>query len=348
MVFKENKLSAEGAVTEKTQTTAMSEEKQRITWPSVLLILVLVWFFAVPFFRSDYLTYMGMRIIILALFALSFNLLLGYTGLLSFGQAAFYAVGGYTAALILIHVTSELVFGIFCGAIMGGLFALVVGYFCVKRTRIYFSMLTLAFGMLVYFICYKWKTLTGGTESLGGIPRGKLFGVIDMFPLSHYYYFVLVIGLVSIYLISRIVNSPFGLIMQGIRDNENRISFAGIMVRRFRLYVFTISGFFAGLAGGLYACLESTMFPTVADWQSSAEPIMVTLVGGIEYFSGPLVGSVLFVVIKETVVRFTDEWLLVFGFILLVLLLAFRGGAVGFWAKRFANTKLSKSNVRNQ
>jgi branched-chain amino acid transport system permease protein len=203
--------------------------------------------------------------------------------------------------------------------------------------------------MLIYFICYKWKSLTGGTESLGGIPRGMLLGVIDMFPLGHYYYFVLVIGLVSIYFIYRIINSPFGLIMQGIRDNENRIRFAGIMVRRFRLYVFAIAGFFAGLAGGLYACLESTMFPTVADWQSSAEPIMVTLVGGIEYFSGPLVGSVLFVVIKEIVVRFTDEWLLVFGFILLVLLLAFRGGAVSVWAKRSTNTDFSGRRViRNE
>jgi branched-chain amino acid transport system permease protein len=213
---------------------------------------------------------------------------------------------------------------------MSGLTAVVVGYFCLKRTRIYFSMLTLAFGMLIYFICYKWKTLTGGTESLGGIPRGKLFGFIDMFPLSHYYVFVLTVSAICIYVQYRIVHSPFGLLIQGIRDNEKRIRFAGVNVRRYRLYVFIIAGFFAGIAGGLYACLESTMFPTIADWRSSTEPIMVTLVGGVESFFGPLVGSVLFVVLKEIVVRFTEEWLLVFGIILLFLLMGFRSGVMGF------------------
>jgi branched-chain amino acid transport system permease protein len=202
-------------------------------------------------------------------------------------------------------------------------------------------MLSLAFGMLIYFICYKWKGLTGGTESLGGIPRGTLLGLVDMSSLDHYYYFVLAVGLLSAYVMYRIVNSPFGLIIQGIRENENRIRFAGVMVKRNRLYIFIISGFFAGLAGGLYACLESTMFPTIADWQSSAEPIMVTLVGGIGSFLGPVAGSILFVVIKEIVVRFTEEWLLVFGIILLALLLGFRGGVVGFLEERFGKRPLS-------
>ena len=305
------------------------------------LVLLLIGFFALPLFLSDYLTYMAIRIIILALFALSFNLLLGYTGLLSFGQAAFYAVGGYATGLILLHWTNEVLVGVVCGAIFAGLFAVAVGFFCVKRTRIYFSMLSLAFGMLIYFICYKWKGLTGGTESLGGIPRGTFLGLMDMSSLDHYYCFVLVVGLLSAYVMYRIVNSPFGLIIQGIRENENRIRFAGVMVKRNRLYIFTISGFFAGLAGGLYACLESTMFPTIADWQSSAEPIMVTLVGGIGSFLGPAVGSIFFVVIKEIVVRFTEEWLLVFGIILLALLLGFRGGVVGFFEGRFGKRPLS-------
>jgi len=300
-----------------------------------MVILICAGFLIVPFFRSNFLTYMCMRLFILAVFAMSFNLLLGYTGLLSFGQAGFYAVGGYAAALMLLHVTSELPVAILCGALMGGLFALVVGYFCTKRTRIYFAMLTLAFGMLIYFICYKWKSLTGGTESLGGIPRGKLFGVVDMFPLSHYYFFVFVVSFLSICLIYRIVKSPFGLIIQGIRDNEMRMRFAGVMAKRYQLYVFVISGVFTGLAGGLYACLESTMFPSLANWQSSAEPIMVTLVGGIKSFYGPLVGSFLFIGIKEIVVRFTEEWLLVFGIILLVLLIGFRGGVTGLFESRF-------------
>jgi branched-chain amino acid transport system permease protein len=311
---------------------------------SLILLTVLVGFAAIPFFKSDYATFIGMKINILALFSLSFNLLLGYAGLLSFGQAAFYAMGGYAAGLILINFTQEALVGILLGAILSGLVSILVGYLCVKRTRIYFSMLTLAFGMLIYFILYKWKGLTGGTESLGGIPRGELFGLVNLFPLAHYYYFVLGLTWISIFLVYRLVHSPFGLIIQGIRDNDNRILFAGIYVKRYLLYIFVISAFFAGLAGGLNACLESTMFPTVADWKSSAEPIMVTLVGGIETFAGPLVGAILFILIKEVIIQFTEEWLLVFGIILLVLLMGFRGGVVGFWqqfiaARRFTSLK---------
>jgi len=147
----------------------MNVDKKRKLNRALIMIPALLCFFAIPLFRSDYLTYMGMRIIILALFALSFNLLLGYAGLLSFGHAAFYAVGGYTTALVLIHGTSELVFGIICGGVMGGLFAFVVGYFCVKRTRIYFSMLTLAFGMLIYFKLA--STMKIGEQSIEGVRK---------------------------------------------------------------------------------------------------------------------------------------------------------------------------------
>ena len=324
-------------MTEQRSQTWRPNERMSSRRQTVLVIIVFGLFAILPIFRSDYLNYMGMRIAIMALFALSFNLLLGYTGLLSFGHAAFYGVGGYASGLILIHLTSETILAIVAGAVVAGLTALLVGYFCVKRTRIYFSMLTLAFGMLIYVVCYKWKSLTGGTESLGGIPRGKLLGLVDLFPLGRYYFFVLIVTVLAIYVIYRITKSPFGLLIQGIRDNENRIRFAGVMVKRYRLYVFTIAGFFSGLAGGLYASLESTMFPSICDWQSSAEPIMVTLVGGVESFMGPIVGSVVFILIKEFIVRFTQQWLLVFGIILIILLIGFRGGVSRFIERRFGS-----------
>ena len=324
-------------MTEQRSQTWRPNERMSSRRQTVLVIIVFGLFAILPIFRSDYLNYMGMRIAIMALFALSFNMLLGYTGLLSFGHAAFYGVGGYASGLILIHLTSEIILAIVAGAVVAGLTALLVGYFCVKRTRIYFSMLTLAFGMLIYVVCYKWKSLTGGTESLGGIPRGKLLGLVDLFPLGRYYFFVLIVTVLAIYVIYRITKSPFGLLIQGIRDNENRMRFAGVMVKRYRLYVFTIAGFFSGLAGGLYASLESTMFPSICDWQSSAEPIMVTLVGGVESFMGPIVGSVVFILIKEFIVRFTQQWLLVFGIILIILLIGFRGGVSRFIERRFAS-----------
>jgi branched-chain amino acid transport system permease protein len=219
------------------------------------------------------------------------------------------------------------------GALAAALMAAVVGAFCVRHTRIYFSMLTLAFGMFVYAIVWKWSDVTGGDDGLIGIPRGRigLLGPLDanLAPLSRYYLFAAALVFLSVAALHRLSISPFGLTLRSIRENAERAEFSGIRVRRTIFIAFVVAGFFAGLAGALLAPLEQTVSPSVAHWTKSAEPVMATLIGGPFSFSGPIVGAAVYLGLKELIVRFTEYWLLVFGLVLLVIVLAFRGGLVG-------------------
>jgi branched-chain amino acid transport system permease protein len=308
--------------------------------PYTLLGLLVAVLFVLPLFAEVYIIYMVINILILSLFALSVNLLLGYTGLLSFGQAAFYAAGAYGCAKILLAMESpSLLPGIFGGVLIAGGVALVLGLFCIRHTEIYFAMLTLAFGMMVYSLGLKWRSFTGGDDGLVGIPRAPLeipgLFSLDMAPMNHYYYFVLVVTLLAIFILYRLVNSPFGLILQGIRDSESRIPFTGISVRRYRLLCFVIAGLYAGLAGALLTPLENTVTPPVAHWEHSGQGVLVCLLGGIYTFAGPIVGSLLFFVVKDIIVRFTEYWLIWLGIIVLILVLGLRGGVVGTLQERF-------------
>ncbi len=306
--------------------------------PKTFLLAALILFLLLlPTFAGKYAIYMVIQILTLSVFALGFNLLLGYTGLLSFGQAGFFAVGAYASAKILLVLPSLLV-GVVAGMVAGGISALILGYLCVRHTRIYFSMLTLCFGMMIYSIAWKWRDVTGGDDGLVGIPRApfEIPGIlsINMSAMGNYYYFVLVISLIAIFILYRIVNSPFGLTLKGIRDSESRVSFAGISIRNYRLLSFTLAGLYAGLAGSLVPPLENTVTPPLAHWTHSAEPVLVTLLGGIHTFSGPIVGSILFYLIKDIIVRFTQYWPIWFGSIVVFLVLVFRGGIVVFFAER--------------
>jgi branched-chain amino acid transport system permease protein len=302
-----------------------------------LLAALIIFLLLLPSFAGKYLLYMTIHILLLSVFALGFNLLLGYTGLLSFGQAGFFAVGAYASAKILLVVPS-LLLGVIAGVVAGGIAALILGYLCVRHTRIYFSMLTLCFGMMIYSLAWKWRDVTGGDDGLVGIPRApfEIPGIfsINMSPMGNYYYFVLVVSLIAIFILYRIVNSSFGLTLKGIRDSENRVAFAGISIRNYRLLSFTIAGLYAGLAGSFLPPLESTVTPPLAHWTQSAEPVMVTLLGGIHTFSGPIVGSILFYLIKDIIVRFTQYWLIWFGSIVVFLVLVFRGGVVIFFTEK--------------
>jgi len=304
---------------------------------TLLLIALILFLLFLPVLGGKYLLYMAIHILILSVFALGFNLLLGYTGLLSFGQAGFFAIGSYACAKILL-ITPSLLLGIIAGTLAGGISALILGYLCVRHTRIYFSMLTLSFGMMIYSLAWKWREVTGGDDGLVGIPRAPLEipGVfsINMSSMGNYYYFVLIFSLIAIFIIYQIVNSPFGLTLKGIRDSENRVAYAGISIRTYRLLSFTIAGLYAGLAGSFLPPLENTVTPPIAHWTHSAEPVMVTLLGGIHTFSGPIVGSILFYIIKDIIVRFTQYWLILFGSIVILLVLVFRGGVVIFFFEK--------------
>ncbi len=307
-------------------------------WVWVLIAAVLAGLLAIGLFSGRFVVYLSMRVMILAIFAMGYNLLLGRTGLLSFGHAAFYAGGAYGLGLFSIHVSPDPLLGILMGVILACVLAIIVGFFCVRHTEIYFAMLTLAFGMMVFSLIWNMREITGGDDGLVGIMRAPIslgFASIPLGKTEHYFFFVLFWFVLSVGVIYLIRNSPFGLVLSGLRENDRRVEFAGLSVKNYRLAAFVISGTFAGLAGSLGALLENNTDPFSAHWSHSAEPILVSLIGGIQTFTGPLVGSVIFIVLREIIERFTQNWMLWFGIILLVIIMGLRGGVVGGLAQLF-------------
>ena len=307
---------------------SIKSHRFKLVWLGAFIILL----FILPLFSGDYLLYMVMQMAILCLLSYSVNLLLGNTGLLSFGQAGFYACGAYACGKVLLAGASLLP-GILIGVAVAAIVAIILAFFCVRHTAIYFAMITLAFGMMIFSLTQKWVDFTGGDDGLIGIPRASLnfFYIfnIKMDTIPAYYYFVIVATLIAIYILYRILNSPLGLIFQGIRDSETRVSFVGISVRKSRLICFTIAGIYAGLGGALLAPLEQTITPSASHWIASTDPIIATLLGGMYNFSGPIVGSVIYFLLKDIIVRLTMNWMLVLGIIIIILVLTFRGGVMG-------------------
>jgi branched-chain amino acid transport system permease protein len=302
-------------------------------WTTVLILLLILSLVGIGLFSGRFMIYLTIRVMLLGIFALGYNLLLGRTGLLSFGHGAFYAAGAYGLGFFSLHLTSHPLLGILIGVLVAALLALMIGFFCVRHTEIYFAMLTLAFGMMVFSLIWNLRDFTGGDDGLVGIMRDAVsfFGLFKISIKSdrQYYFLVLVFFLLSAWAVHRIQNSPFGLALAGIRENPNRSEFAGVSVKNYRLTVFVISGAFAGLAGALETLLESNARPFMAHWSHSAEPILVSLLGGILSFAGPLVGSVFFIAMREIIQRFTENWMLWFGVVLLIVIMGFRGGIVG-------------------
>ncbi|UCD77045.1 MAG: branched-chain amino acid ABC transporter permease [Desulfobacterales bacterium] len=302
------------------------------SWNIIITVLVLAALILIGLFAGRFTVYLTSRVMILSIFALGYNILFGLTGLLSFGHAAFYAAGAYGLGLFALHVSPHPLVGILVGVACACLLAAVIGFFCVRQTEIYFAMLTLAFGMMIFSLIWNMRSVTGGDDGLVGIMRAPISLGIFSIPIikpRYYYFLVLFFLATSVFLIYRIRRSPFGLVLAGIRENDRRVEFAGVSLKNYRLGAFIISGTFAGLAGALGTLLESNTTPFSAHWSHSAAPVLVSLIGGIQTFTGPLVGSAVFIVLREIIERFTHNWMLWFGLILLVIIMGFRGGIVG-------------------
>ena len=308
--------------------------------------LLIIFLFVLPQFSGEYILYMVISILIFSLLCLSVNLLLGYTGLLSFGQAGFYACGAYGCGNILL-VFPQILPGIIGGIVIAGVVALILGYFCVRHTAIYFAMITLAFGMMIWALAMKLRAITGADDGLGGIPRGILFN-FNLKSMENYYYFVLIISLLAIFLFHRLVHSPLGLTFKGLRDSESRIACIGISIRNTRLICFTIAGMYAGLAGALVAPLETRVTPVCAHWATSAEPVAATIIGGMHTFAGPIAGAVIFFLIKDIIVRFTEYWLLILGVVVIILVLAFRARGLAGIFERVSWFKVNFEKTGNE
>ncbi len=309
----------------------MKQSNELTSVSLAVLVVAIILLFFIPFVGSSFYTYLFIEIFIMALFAVAYNFLFGYTGLLSFGHAAYFSIGAYTSALFMMKVIPSLPLAIMAGVILSMLASTVIGYLCVRLDEIYFAMLTLAFGQMFYTIYWKWDTLTGGSDGLVNIPRPDIhigFISIGTSSITGYYYFTLIIVLFSVLVIWRIVNSPFGLTIKSIRESPERAEFIGIPVKRYRLISFVISGTFSGLAGSLFSPFERSITPEISLWTKSAEPVIMTLLGGMKSFFGPVIGSIIYIILKELISTKTEYWMLYLGILLIFIVIFFREGIV--------------------
>ncbi|UCF03519.1 MAG: branched-chain amino acid ABC transporter permease [Deltaproteobacteria bacterium] len=298
---------------------------KRMWWLALVFIVVLI----LPLITGEFWVHVLVEILILGLFAASFNMIFGYMGQLSFGHAAYYGVGAYATGLLMVKGSVPLPICLLASMIVAGLCALILGYFCVRLTGIYFAILTLAFGQLIYYIIFQWYSFTGGDDGLQGIiPPDVLLSA------NAYYYFTLIIVVAALIAIWRISESPFGYTMRAIRENTERTRFIGINIRRYMLINFVIAGIFAGLAGALWGPFNRSIAPDLCTWHQSGIPVFMTVIGGPFNFFGPMVGSVIYTFLMAFVTGFTEYWPLTIGLIITCVVLFMPGGVLGLCEKK--------------
>jgi branched-chain amino acid transport system permease protein len=296
-------------------------------YPLSLIFLFFVIFpFIVPYKA------LATQIIIWGLFALGYNVCLGYTGMLSFGHAAFFGAGAYATGLVLLRLSQNIWFGLLCGLFMGGAMAFILGYMAIKRRGIYFAMLTLAFAQLIYFIAFQWANLTGGDNGLRNIPALplSLFGLsIDIHSPLRFYFFVLIFVALSLLALNRILQSPFGHVLKAVRENDQRAKSCGYETSNVRWLAFIISGAISGLAGGLYALYLHFVGIESLYWTTSGQVVMMTLLGGMGSFIGPFIGAGVFLYLEDVLSTLTEHWMFFLGGIFILCVLFFPTGIWG-------------------
>ena len=268
---------------------------------------------------------------IFAIFGLGLNLLLGYTGLLSFGQATFFGSAAYVGGYLLKHYGTNVFLVLALGVVVGAVSAAAVGYLCVQRSGLYFIMLTFALNQMFYFTAYQWTSVTGGEDGMPGVPRPRLFGV-GLDDSLAYYAFAAALFLLSLWVMTRIVESPLGKILVAIRENELRAEAVGYDAARFKLLAFVIGGAFSGLAGVLYAMLFGIVPLEAIGFVFSGNVVFATLIGGSGSLYGPLIGSFVFIWLSESVSVMWQRWPLLLGVAFVIVVLFLRGGVVEAWA----------------
>jgi branched-chain amino acid transport system permease protein len=314
-----------------TQTTDTRRKPMGMLSVRVLALLFVV-FLAAPAVLGEFWVEVATEILILGLFAMSFNLIYGYMGQISFGHAAFFGLGAYATAMLFREFTGgteeisylQFFVSLAAGIPLAAFGALLVGYFCIRLTGIYFAILTLAFGELLFFVVFSWYSFTGGDDGIQRLLPPPLFRDPVM-----YYYLCFVIVIAAMAVMWRIVHSPFGYLLRAMRDNQERTRFLGINTRIYMLINFVIAGSFAGLAGALWGPFTRSVAPTLLGWQESGIAVFMTLLGGSGFFAGPMVGSIIYTFLHAWVTGFTQYWPLTIGAIILIIVLFSPGGLLG-------------------
>ena len=293
---------------------------QQIAFLVMLALIVVCPFVLYPVFL--------MRVLCVALFACAFNLMIGYVGLLSFGHAAFFGMGSYIAAWTMKYWHVDASIAIILGGATGAALGLCLGYLAIRRSGIYFAMITLALAQMVYFFCVE-APFTGGEDGIQQVPRGVLFGVIRLDNDMTMYWLVAAVFLAGFLLIHRIIHSPFGQVLKAIRENEPRATSLGYRTDDYKLIAFVLSTMLAGVAGGTKAIVFQLASLTDITWQMSGEVVLMTLLGGLGTIFGPVVGAFLVVTLQNYLAGTQLPVTVVTGVIFVVCVLLFRRGIVG-------------------
>jgi branched-chain amino acid transport system permease protein len=290
----------------------------------MLIVLILL-----PIFLPRFYTYILALIFVTSLLAMSLNLVLGYGMIFQFHHGVFYGVGAYTIALMLTKTSLPVWTGFVAGPLVAAMVGLLIGWFCVRLTRLYFGMLQISLGSLLWAIVFRWYKLTGGDDGIHGISMPAFLS-----SLISQYYFILVVLIMCVIVLYMIVTSPFGRTLQAIRDNPERCEAVGINVKRHQLKAIVIATFFAGVAGVLFVVLERSVFPDLLFWVLSLEIFIMCLLGGWFTFVGPMVGAAVIVSLRTFVGIFTEYWTLILGIILILLIFFLPEGVMGFFQEK--------------
>ncbi|WP_112324438.1 branched-chain amino acid ABC transporter permease [Oceanibium sediminis] len=295
---------------------------------AALLAVLLVLPFIVPLIGMN--VGIASEIVIYSLFAIAFNILLGFTGLPSFGHAAFFGTGAYMVAILQYQGIENTAVALLTAALGGGIAAGLVGVLVCKKRGIYFGLLTLAFGQMFFIVALRWDEVTGGETGLTGLTRSTIdlgFAAFDLNDQMTFYYFVLLVFFLSILVIWRILSSPFGAVLRGIKENELRVQYLGYPAYLYKWAAITISGAFSGLAGGLFAYYQYATYPEFVFWVQSGNVVVATLIGGgLNSFFGPILGAAIFVGAEDLISSYTEHWMLFFGLLFISVVIFFPNG----------------------
>jgi len=296
--------------------------RQKSLGVSVVIFFLLL---ITPAIIPKFYTYILAVIFVTALLAMSLNMLVGHGGLFQFHHAVFYGVGAYTAGLILVKTSWPWYIAFAAGPVAAALIGFVIGIFCVRLNRLYFGMLQISLGSLVWAIAFRWYDMTGGDDGIHGIPMPEFIS-----SLKSSYYFVLIVSGICIVLMYLIYKSPFGSTLQAIRDNPERCAAVGINVKRHQLMGIVVATFFAGVAGVLFVTVEGSIFPDLMFWVLSLEVFIMCLLGGWFTFGGPILGATAIVSLRTFVGTYTEYWTLILGVILILLIFFLPDGIMGY------------------
>jgi branched-chain amino acid transport system permease protein len=310
----------------------LHSKKLIIAFAGIILILLLP--VVLPLFmQARFYIYLISLILVFGLFATSLNFVLGFGGIYQFHHGVFYGIGAYASALMLLKSGLPYWVGLIAGPVVSAILSLFMGLICLRLSKLYFGMLQVSLGSLVWVVIYRWRSLTGGEDGLHGIPMPELIS-----SPTGAYYFSFIVCMVCFFIIYKMIKAPFGSILQGIRDNAVRSEMIGVNVKRHQLAALIIAGFFAGVAGVLFIVVDNSAFPDMLFWTLSMEVMIMCLLGGWHIFIGPLAGAALMVLFRTFIGTFTIYWAFIQGIILMIIIFFLPSGVLGYFEKKMKPT----------